>query len=143
MGYRFTNEKVNLSWYEVYICLRSNAARCAIVNKTADEIIGCVYLLNINCINLCTNFYAMIGEKNNHGQGAGKYDIALLLRHGFFNLNLQRIQLAVLANNEAAIALYTKVGFKKERIKRQAIYKNGEYIDEVLMGLLRHEYRKT
>jgi RimJ/RimL family protein N-acetyltransferase len=63
-----------------------------------------------------------------------------MLRHGFFDLNLQRIYLSVLASNAAALRIYEKAGFRQEGRAREAAYKNGRYEDTVLMALLRTEF---
>ena len=36
-----------------------------------------------------------------------------------------------------------KVGFKVEGIQRQAIYKNGKYIDLILLGCLKSDYEEV
>jgi RimJ/RimL family protein N-acetyltransferase len=36
--------------------------------------------------------------------------------------------------------MHLKVGFKEEGRRREAVYKNGAYHDEVMFGLLRQEW---
>jgi len=81
-----------------------------------------------------------IGEKRLWSQGYGTSAMRLLLRHGFADLNLNRIALDVYATNHRAVRCYEKVGFKHEGCKRQAIYQNGQYIDLLQMGVLRAEW---
>lgn len=50
---------------------------------------------------------------------------------------LTRIELEVRADNEPAIALYSKLGFVQEARKRQAMRFDGVYFDALLMSLLR------
>ena len=83
----------------------------------------------------------MIGEKDCRGKGVGTFAIASMVNHAFSNLNLRRIQLEVLDSNEVAKNLYKKIGFVEEGRKRKAVYKNGKYVDEIVMGLLREEYQ--
>jgi RimJ/RimL family protein N-acetyltransferase len=45
-----------------------------------------------------------------------------------------RIQLEAFATNARAIALYRKVGFVDEGVRRQALCIDGVFIDEVLMA---------
>jgi RimJ/RimL family protein N-acetyltransferase len=47
-----------------------------------------------------------------------------------------RLELQVYARNSGAIWLYEKFGFQVEGRRRQAIYQNGEYLDELVMALL-------
>lgn len=82
-----------------------------------------------------------IGEKAMWNQGYGTEVMQLLLKHGFETLNLNRICLQVYANNLRAIRSYEKAGFVHEGRKRQAMYKNGEYIDVLLMSVLRAEWQ--
>jgi RimJ/RimL family protein N-acetyltransferase len=54
---------------------------------------------------------------------------------------LHRVQLTVLPHNEHAIGLYKQVGFIEEGRTRQAIFKDGKYIDLIQMAILSGEYR--
>ena len=42
--------------------------------------------------------------------------------------------------NEAALAFYEKIGFRREGIQQQGYYYNFQYHDFVMMRLLRQEY---
>lgn len=81
-----------------------------------------------------------IGEKSLWNQGYGSEAMQLLLKHGFETLNLNRIALDVYETNPRAIRSYEKVGFVHEGRKRQAMYKNGQYLDILLMSVLREEW---
>ncbi len=113
--------------------------RCAIVDEN-DVIVGCVNLLNIDNINLCAELHIMIGSESDRGKGIGTFAVSTIIDHAFFNLNLRRLQLEVLEYNQVAQKLYKKIGFVEEGKKRKAVFKDGEYVDELIMGLLRDEY---
>ena len=49
---------------------------------------------------------------------------------------IRRIELEVLANNPAAIALYRKLGFVQEGSKRQAVHVGGQFVDVLDMACL-------
>lgn len=51
------------------------------------------------------------------------------------SLGLEKIELAVYASNVAALALYRKVGFEIEGVRRRSRLVDGAYDDIVLMGL--------
>ena len=52
-------------------------------------------------------------------------------------LMLVRVELTVFSDNEKAIALYRKLGFETEGLKRKAAIRNGVYEDEYLMARIR------
>ena len=63
-----------------------------------------------------------------------------LLRHAVQAADVfgfRRIELGVFATNTAAAALYRKVGFVEEGIKRMAILVDGTYHDEIIMARLK------
>jgi diamine N-acetyltransferase len=83
-----------------------------------------------------------IGDKHYWNRGYGTEAMCLLLQHGFNTLNLNRIALEVYRANPRAIRSYEKAGFIHEGCKRQGIYKDGQYIDILLMSVLRSEWRE-
>ena len=54
-------------------------------------------------------------------------------------MNLNRIELDVFAENARARRVYEKMGFREEKVRRQAVYKYGRYQDVVVMRLLTGE----
>lgn len=74
------------------------------------------------------------------GKGLGSEAILLLLRHAFVDLQLHRIGVRVLACNQRAIRAYEKCGFVIEGREREAAFVNGAWQDDVMMGLLEHEF---
>ena len=67
-----------------------------------------------------------------------------MLKHAFENLNLNRVELTVLSDNEVAKHLYEKCGFIYEGRKRKSIYKRGKFVDILIYSILREEFeRKT
>ena len=65
-----------------------------------------------------------------------------LLRYAFEELRLNRVNASVLVFNKASLRACEKAGFKVEGQRRQAFYKNGEYIDAVMLGCLRSDYEE-
>jgi len=85
----------------------------------------------------------MIGEKSYWNQGYGSEAMGLLLQHAFATLNLNRVFLRVFASNPRAIRAYEKTGYVHEGRMRQAHYSDGNYIDVLLMSVLRSEWQKV
>ncbi|WP_426454430.1 GNAT family N-acetyltransferase [Paenibacillus sp. S-38] len=43
-------------------------------------------------------------------------------------------------DNPACIWCYEKVSFRREGVLRDEVYKNGVYLDRILMSILKHEF---
>lgn len=111
-----------------------------LVRKEADRLIGCCGLHRVNPVNRSATLGISIGETSCHNRGFGTEAVRLLLRFGFEELNLNRIQLSVLANNPRGIRAYQKAGFVQEGCLRQAVYRDGRYEDEYRFAILREEW---
>jgi putative acetyltransferase len=71
------------------------------------------------------------------GQGIGRALTEALIELAFDYLRLARISLIVFEGNEAAIALYERLGFSHEGTMPRFGYGAGEWMDARMMGLLR------
>jgi RimJ/RimL family protein N-acetyltransferase len=58
----------------------------------------------------------------------------------FNRYNLNKISLEVLSTNVRAYNLYKKLGFVQEGIKRQEVLKQHQFVDSIIMSLLKTEY---
>jgi len=83
-----------------------------------------------------------IGDKDYWGRGYGREAVSLLLDYAFRLRNLRRVWLEVHASNERAIRAYRSCGFVEEGRMRKHIWLGGRYVDNVLMGVLRDEWRR-
>ena len=130
-------------WFESLSNRSVEERPLAIEVKTSDgrwKHIGNMGLEGIEWLNRCAGFGIFIGEKSFWNQGYGTEATRLMLKHGFETLNLNRIFLYVYETNPRAIRAYEKVGFVKEGLLRDAIYRNGCYINVLLMSMLRSEW---
>ena len=71
------------------------------------------------------------------GKGVGTALMQTVLDLADNWLMLLRVELEVYADNERAIALYEKMGFQREGLRRMATVRRGRYIDEYSMARLR------
>lgn len=104
--------------------------------------IGNTGIHRVDAVNRSGEFGILIGEKHFWNQGFGREATQLTLQHGFDDLNLHRVFLRVYENNPRAIACYKAAGFVQEGVLREAIFKDGRYINEVEMGILQPEWNK-
>ena len=74
------------------------------------------------------------------GKGFGQDAVRVLVDYGFRHLNLVKISLRVLADDERAVGAYRTVGFVEEgRLRSHAWYEGARH-DELVMSVLREEW---
>jgi RimJ/RimL family protein N-acetyltransferase len=81
----------------------------------------------------------VVPELRNKGYGILIY--RTIKKYCFDHLNVHRVWLEVLATNEHAGRLYAKQGFVVEGRLREAVYRDGKFVDYVIMSILEPEYR--
>jgi RimJ/RimL family protein N-acetyltransferase len=109
--------------------------------ETKDGVhIGSVGFHYVNPENRKATLGIMIGDKAYWSKGYGTDAMLTLLRFGFDEMNLHRIDLSVDADNARAIACYRKCGFIEEGRLRDQRYSRGANHDQLWMGLLRQEF---
>jgi len=112
----------------------------AIIDKETDQHIGNVKLGPINWVHRKATLGILIGDKQFWGRGIGTEATWLMVGYGFTRLNLNRIELGVCAEHEAAVRCYEAVGLRVEGRFRESLFHEGQYKDGLWMGLLRSEY---
>jgi RimJ/RimL family protein N-acetyltransferase len=75
------------------------------------------------------------------GNGYASEATRLLVTFAFEELNARRIEASVQADNPGSRRVLEKLGFQQEGTKREAYYKEGEYKDITLWGLLKTEFQ--
>jgi RimJ/RimL family protein N-acetyltransferase len=111
-----------------------------IVLRDGDRPIGMTGLHAIDYRNRHASFGITIGDKNAWGKGHGTEVTRLMVRHAFWTLNLNRVWLEVFEYNPGGQRVYEKVGFRREGVLRQAVYRDGRYWDTIVMAVLRQEW---
>ena len=81
--------------------------------------VGSVYLRDIDKKHQKAEFGIFIGEELKQGHGIGQEAGKQILKYAFDELNLNRVFLRVLAENEHAINCYKKIGFVQEGYARE------------------------
>lgn len=83
-----------------------------------------------------TGSFGMGIVENYRNQGLGSKMLLHLIDWAKKQNGIEKICLGVLSTNERAIAMYKKFGFKEEgREVRQIKFENGQYVDDIIMGL--------
>ena len=106
----------------------------------SEDLLGFVELDGIHWNRGVAWLAIAIGDRDNWGKGIGTEALDLILRFAFHELNLHRVQLTVFAYNDRAIAVYEKLGFQREGVLREALYRDNARYDMYIYGLLRREW---
>ncbi|MFA6421863.1 MAG: GNAT family protein [Candidatus Buchananbacteria bacterium] len=104
--------------------------------------IGSTDLHSLSKENKKTEWGIMIGDKNYWNKGYGQDVLKTIIKYSFNTLKLNRFGLSVYEGNIGGIKCYAKCGLKKEGIKRQSIYRYGRFWDEIIMAMLKSDYKK-
>jgi RimJ/RimL family protein N-acetyltransferase len=86
-----------------------------------------------------TNHSCEVGfclSPENQGKGYGEMLAKKIINHATKKFNMHRIYLEVFNDNERAIRLYKKVGFKVEGILRDKIFKHNKFHDVMIMSII-------
>ncbi len=111
------------------------------IRLRTGELLGSTSLMNVDGKNRSATFGIAIADPAARGKHYGLEATELLLRYGFEELNLHRVQLFAFAFNGRAIAMYRRAGFRVEGRKRESLFRDGRYHDEIVMSILEEEYR--
>jgi RimJ/RimL family protein N-acetyltransferase len=77
------------------------------------------------------------------GQGFGQDAVKTLVDYAFTHLNMNRVALEVLADDERAVGAYKKAGFVEEGRLRDYSWVNGQYEDGMIMSILRRDWKPS
>jgi RimJ/RimL family protein N-acetyltransferase len=73
-------------------------------------------------------------------KGFGQDAVRTLVDFAFRDLNMRKVGLEVLADDERAVGAYRKVGFVEEGRLREHSWFEGAFRDALVMGILREEW---
>lgn len=120
--------------------LAPDALAYSIVELPDWRLIGFTTFSSLDGDNGSVMFHITIGERDAWGRGLGTEVTELMLGHAFERLGLHRVGLSVFSYNLRAIRAYEKAGFMIEGRQREAILRDGNYWDEIQMGVLAAEW---
>lgn len=130
--------KSQISWFEQ---LYSDKTRKYFAIEKSGEFVGVVRTDEWDQVNQSVRVGVDI-VPNYQRQGLATRTYKLLLDYFFNHANIHRVWLTAAEFNKPALALYSKLGFKKEGSQRQALFRNGKRYDYIMMSLLRKEYKR-
>ncbi len=108
-----------------------------------DRPIGRIGLNQFRRRDRICSFYMFIGEPAYWGQGFALDSAMALLGYAFDRWDLHQVELWTLADNNRAISMYQRCGFVLEGRLRERSWKEGRWVDHVVMSLQREEFDRA
>jgi RimJ/RimL family protein N-acetyltransferase len=106
------------------------------VIEVDGQMIGQIDLHNIDDYHGTCELGIAIG-RDHWAQGYGQDAVRTLVDFAFRHLNLRKVVLYALADDQRAVGAYRAAGFEEEGRLREQVWFDGEYRDELVMSALR------
>lgn len=108
----------------------------AIVLNDGGRHIGNIKLGPVDSHHRLADIGILIGEKDCWGKGYALEAINLIVDYAFYTLNLHKVTAGCYAPNKGAIRAFEKAGFVHEGVRKSHCLFEGEYVDDILLGLV-------
>ncbi|KQX57840.1 MULTISPECIES: GNAT family protein [unclassified Streptomyces] len=112
----------------------------SVVDLESGELVGSANLWGIDTHNRCGHIGLGLLPAA-RGKGYGTDVVATLCHYGFVVRGLHRLQIETLADNTAMLRSAESNGFVREGVLRSSAWVLGEFLDEVLLGLLAEDWK--
>lgn len=142
VGYAYpVSEKQQEIWYEKH--LKTDDPLRWMIDTEKDGTVGTVTLGGFDWKNRAAHLTGIkLKTELITDSGIAVDALYTVVKYGFDELNLNRIEGSYLDYNKQSMAMNRMVGFKDEGCFRQAVYKNGEYHDLIPTAILKEDYLK-
>ena len=117
----------------------NHAACFSVVELATGELAGEALLWDMDLHNRAAHIGISLRPAF-RGRGLGADVVRVLCRYGFAIRGLHRLQAETLSTNNAMIQAAGRAGFTREGTLRRAAWVDGEFADEVILGLLAAEW---
>lgn len=121
---------------------KGKTTRSYAILSEAGEFLGIVEFFNISWKNRRAE-YSIALQPLARGKGFGCLATDKILEIAFKELGLNRVWLRVLETNGKAIKLYERLGFVREGLCREESLRNGKFVSQIQMSILKKEWRKS
>jgi RimJ/RimL family protein N-acetyltransferase len=109
----------------------------AIVSRDRNKHIGNIKIGPINQSHRYADVGVIIGEKSFWGKGIAAEAIKLVVDYAFNSLDLHKLTAGAYRCNSRSIKAFQKAGFSIEGVRKKHCLCNGNYVDSVLLGIVR------
>ncbi|WMM24330.1 GNAT family protein [Tissierella sp. MB52-C2] len=141
-GYSFPISKSQQNnWFNNNVNNQNNIR--LIIETEEDGAVGFANIVNIDWKNRSAFHGIKIANKKFRSRGIGTDTVMAVMRYAFEELQLNRLDGTIIKYNEPSRKLYCdKCSWKVEGIKRKSVFKQNDYHDELIVGILKEEYEE-
>lgn len=82
-------------------------------------------------------------SKHQQGQGFAAEALREVVSYLFLKLEKQKIIASIDPQNQPSIKLFERLGFEKEAFYEKSLFLNGEWVDDLVMGLQRRNWKQA
>lgn len=133
------SRSAQLKWFE-RVDQATDKIVLAVCLKEGNVHVGNVSLDSIENRHRTARLSVFVGDEHHRGKSIGSRAIRLLAGYAFDFLNLNKIWCKAAAGDERIVHFYEAMGFKAEGVLRQHEFLCGQYVDKVLLGLIRADF---
>lgn len=119
---------------------KDDSANFSVITLADDELAGEASLWGIDSHNRTAHLGIAL-RPSLRGKGLGTDIVRVLCHYGFVLLGLHRLQVDTLADNHGMIRAAERAGFTREGTNREAVWVAGDFVDEVVLGMLVSEWK--
>jgi len=133
----------SMQWYfsDTNVAGISDAFVFKAVEIETGEVVGHISLGGLSWKNRSSRVSRVLVSPAATKKGICQQMTKAVLKIGFEELRLHRIELGVYENNKTALNCYLKSGFNIEGVSRDILWYNNEFLSMVEMAILEDEWR--
>lgn len=103
-----------------------------VICLNSDEVVGLIDLFDFCPKNKRAGVGIVVIKNGERNKGIGSESLEILIKYAFKTLEVRQVYANVGAKNLASIRLFEKMGFTKSGLKKDWIFSDGKYTDQVL-----------
>lgn len=142
--YMETGGNYSIEKLESYISdvQKNNILFWAIHIEATGKHIGNIKIDPFSTKRMTGEYGIMMGDRSEWGKGYAKEASSLVINYCFNILNLRKITLGVISENQSAVNLYKRLGFEIEGVYKKFGFYNMKYCDCLRMAIFNNSFKE-
>ena len=103
-----------------------------VICLTDGQVVGLIDLFDFDPKNRRAGIGIVVSNNEQRNKGIGSEALSLLMGYAFLTLDVRQLYANVGVENRASIHLFKKLGFTQAGVKKDWIFSDGQFTDEIL-----------